>query len=151
MIKHNESGTEDKISVEGDLADLKAGSGISVDNNTTYEYGADLHTEGAPIIDPAEGRTISIRLFEFKMNPGLKIRHLDKQQVFNSHASQIKTILWGDGLRPLDEVGPRVILNKKKGTYQIFVPCEARRDVLFIEKPRSLSEQLTKQNGSTRH
>lgn len=129
---------EDKIRVEGDLKNLKAGSGVE-----GYEYGADLATEGAPLIDPAQGKTISIRVFEFKMNPKMiKDFPNDRQTIFNAHSKQIKTILWGDGLIPLEEVAPRVIINKRKYKYQIFVPCEARLNVNFVDKPKSLSQQL---------
>lgn len=148
MTKHNESGeTNNKISVEGDLRELKPGDGVN-----GYEYGSNLETEGVRLVDPAEGRTVSIRVFEFKMNLDPKIRKnfpRDGQILFNAHAKQISTILWGDGLVPLDSVAPRVIINKKKGSYQIFVPCEAKLSTFFTEKPKSLSEQL--KNATPRH
>ena len=131
-----------------ELAELKPGNGVVLDDKTKYEYGADLNTEGVPLIDPGIGQTVSIRTFGFKMNPNIK-GIPDKQTLFNSHVRQIKTILWGDGLIPLEEVNPRVIINAKKHTYQFFIPCKARREVLFMEKPKNLSEHL-KSNSTAR-
>lgn len=129
---------------------LRPGTGISIDDKTKYEYGADLSTEGTPLIDPGIGKTVTIRVFDFKMNPDKeRIFPTDKQLIFNQHAKQISTILWGDGLIPLESVSPRVIVNKGQGKYKIFIPCEARSNTLFIDRPKSLSEQL--KNGTTRH
>ena len=124
------------------MAELKPGTGNKV-GDTQYEYGADLHTEGTPIIDPGIGRTVSIRVFDFKMNPTVRGFN-DKQAIFNSHAKQISTILWGDGLIPLEQVPPRVIIDYKKWSYKIFVPCEARLGTLFVDAPKNLSEELAK-------
>lgn len=145
---------EMKGSIEG-LENLKPGEGVQV-GDTKYEYGADLHTEGTPLLDPATGKTVAIRVFEFKMNPDPKVMKnfpTDMQVLFNAHAKQIATILWGDGLRPLEEVSPRVIIDKKGYKYRIFIPCEARRDTLFADKPQSLTEALSKapNNGTARH
>ena len=131
------------------MAELKPGNGIVIDDSTKYDYGATLDTEGMPLIDPGTGQTITIRVFEFKMNPNIK-QIPDKQTLFNSHARQIKTILWGDGLIPLEEVNPRVIIDAKKHTYQFFIPCKARREVLFMEKPKNLTEELLKSNSTAR-
>lgn len=127
-----------------EMADLKPGDGVVLDDKTKYDYGADLHTEGMRINDPGIGKTVSIRVFDFKMNPDPKVVFpTDKQILFNAHAKQITTIMWGDGLVPLEGVSPRVIINKKEHKYQIFVPCEAKSDVLFYDKPKSLNEVLT--------
>ena len=85
------------IDVEGEL---KPGEGVQIDQDTKYEYGSRLETEGIPLIDPGEGKIVSIRVFDFKMNPALKDFPIDKQLIFNTHAKQISTILWGDGLKP---------------------------------------------------
>lgn len=152
MTTQNPFGTDvssqDKITVEGDLDELKAGGGISI-GDTKYEYGADLHSGNVPLIDLATGKTISIRTFEFKINPTLKELPADRQLIFNTHAKQIATILWGDGLIPYEPVAPRVIVDLKGGKYQIFVPCQARLSTVFAEKPRSLTDQL--QDETTRH
>ncbi len=144
---------EKRIEVEGELKDLKPGKGVA-----GYEYGSNLETQGVQIADPGVGKTISIRAFEFKMNPDPKVREFfpDAQTLFNVHAKQIQTILWGDGLRYLEEVSPRVIIDKKRLNYRIFVPCEARLNVNFMDKPQSLNETLSKasrapKNGSIRN
>lgn len=128
-----------KIDIEGEF---KPGEGVD-----GYEYGADLNTTGVPLIDPGTGKTVSIRTFQFKMNPDPKVKRNfpDKQTLFNAHAKQITTILWGDGLRPLEEFAPRVIIDIKKGFYKIFVPCEARLNTLFVESPKNLTKELVKE------
>ena len=130
------------IDVEGEL---KPGEGVQIDQDTKYEYGSRLETEGIPLIDPGEGKIVSIRVFDFKMNPALKDFPIDKQLIFNTHAKQISTILWGDGLKPLESNPPRVIIDRKRGSYQIFVPCEARLGVGFVDKPVNLTQELAKQ------
>ena len=128
------------------MAELKPGNGVNL-GDIKYDYGADLHVKGMPLIDPETGKPISIRVFQFKMNPDPKVRKnfpTDGQTIFNTHAKQIKTILWSDGLRPFEESSPRVTINKKKGFYQIFVPCEAQLHQLFIDNPQNLNKALTK-------
>lgn len=129
--------------IEG-MENLKPGEGVQIDKDTKYEYGADLSTAGTPLIDPGTGKTLSIRVFTFKIDPNKlkEIGKTDKQKIFNSNARQISTILWGDGLIPFDGASPRVIIDKKKGFYKIFVPCEAKRGVMFLEKPKNLAEEL---------
>ena len=131
---------EERVTIENHK-DLTPGEGVLVDD-TKYEYGADLHTEGTPVIDPGTGETVSIRLFEFKMNPLMFKQQIDKQALFNAHSKQIATILWSDGLRPLESVPPRVIISSKKGSYLIFVPCEKRTGTFFSEKPKLLQNFL---------
>src|SRR3990167_598186 len=130
------------IDIEGELT---PGEGIQIDQDTKYEYGSQLETEGVPLIDPGEGKIVSIRVFDFKMNPAIKDFPTDRQLIFNTHAKQISTILWGDGLRPLESNSPRVIINKKRGSYRIFVPCEARLGVGFADKPMNLTQELAKE------
>lgn len=132
------------ITIEGDIDKLKKGSGVD-----GYEFGADLATEGVKIQDPGYGQTVTIRTFEFKMNPEIKPFPTDTQQLFNAHARQISTLLWADGLVPFEEVSPKVIINKRKKTYTIFVVAKPNASNMFIEKARNLSEHL--QHGRTRH
>ena len=149
MTTQKQSGMDAK-KFKKELAELKPGEGVD-----GYEYGANLDAEGMPLIDPGTGQTVTIRTFVFKMNPNIK-NIPDKQILFNSHARQIKTILWGDGLVPLEEISPRVIIDTKKHRYQFFIPCKARREVLFMEKPKNLSELLkstsaARPSETTRH
>ena len=132
-----------------EMAELKPGEGVDI-GGTKYEYGADLNTEGTPLIDPGTGQTVTIRTFEFKVNSKIK-RLPDKQALFNSHARQIKTILWGDGLIPLEEIAPRVIMDKKNRFYKIFIPCEAKLGVLFMDNPKNLSEHLKSNSAARRN
>lgn len=144
MTQQHASGTDgsqDKVIVEGNLNELKGGDGISISDDTTYEFGADLNADPTPLIDPGTGKTISIRLFEYKMDPRVKQRP-ERQALFDAHAKQILTMLWADGLRPMEEVAPRVIIDMKKREYKIFVPAEARLNAMFMDKAKTLSESL---------
>lgn len=132
------------ISIQG-LENLTPGEGVQIDKDTKYEYASELSTDGVPLIDPGIGRTIAIRVFTYRINPGKKLPD-DKQLIFNNHAKEIERFLWGDGLVPFEDAAPRVIIDKKKGFYQIFVPSKARQGVMFMEKPKNLSEVLQK-NG----
>lgn len=140
-MKQPKSGeTIEKGTIEG-FENLTPGEGVE-----GYEYASELSTDGAQIIDPGYGKTVTIRDFHFSMNPAVK-ELPDQQSLFNAHAKQISTILWADGLIPVDSVAPRVIINKKKHLYHIFVTCEARMNQVFIDKPKNLSEHL----HATRH
>lgn len=131
------------VDIEGEL---KPGEGIQVDKDTKYEYGSDLSTDGVPLIDPGTGKTVAIRTFEYKINPEYRTKFPDnKQLIFNLHAKQIATQLWGDGLRPLDGVSPRVIINVKKGFYKIIVAAEARLNAMFAESPKNLTIELVRE------
>lgn len=137
-----------KVQIEGEL---KKGEGVQIDKETKYEYGATLQTEGVPLIDPGIGKTIALRTFTFKINPERQqYFYPEKQVLFNEHAPQISHILWGDGLRPFDGASPRVIINRDKGFYKIIVPCEARRDVLWGEKPKNLTQELMRKHDSAK-
>lgn len=143
MEKRKLKGTND-INIKG-LEDLRPGTGVDI-GGTKYEYASELATEGVPLIDPGGGAVNVIRVFTFKKNPEKKYLP-GKQALFSSHAKQIETVLWGDGLRPLEHVSPRVIINNKVGSYQIFVACEAAKGVIFSQKDRNpelLHKQLAK-------
>lgn len=143
--KLNKSGMDAK-KFKKEVEELKPGDGVTFDDGTKYEYGADLNTE-TPLIDPGEGGSNVIRQFMFKMNPETRRNFPDRQALFNAHAKQITTILWGDGLRPLEEFSPRVIIDMKRGIYKIFVPCKSAKGVIFSEKDRNpelLHKQLSK-------
>ena len=137
------------VDVKGELT---PGTGIDVGDDTKYEYASQLETDNVPLIDPGGGGVVVIRVFKFKMNPERKSLP-GKQKIFSSHSKQIETILWGDGLRPLESNPPRVILNNKGGFYQIFVPCIAAKGVIFSEKDRNptlLHKQLGKLDPKTK-
>ena len=136
--------------------DLVPGEGVSVDKDTKYEYGADLQTDGTPIMDPGTGKTITLRVFEFAVDPR-KVLFLptDKQKIFNDHSKLILTQLWADGLRPYEGASPRVIISKDRLNYKIIVPAEARLNMMFVDRPHNLTDMLSstskKKNATPRH
>lgn len=133
------------VNIDG-AENLKRGTGVQIDSETNYDYAGEFSTDGVPLIDPGTGKTVSIRVFTFKIDPSkLRLVPKDKQKLFNDHSKFIEKVLWGDGLIRLDGVNPRVIINKKGLFYQIFVPCEAKRGVMFMDKPHNLTKLLAEE------
>lgn len=98
---------------------------------------------GTPLIDPAVGKKIIIRKFEFEWKKGIKTEErmnaqYNKQEFFNSHAKYIKDFLWKDGLSILENQDPKMIFNNKG--YVIVVATEARWGVSIFDKPTTLQQ-----------
>ena len=110
--------------------------------------GQELEVKSDPLIDAGMGKLVTIRRFFFSKNPDPKVRlPIHNQDLFNAHWNQIRDILWRDGLRPIDEVNPRVIRGKKG--YNIFITCEPRItgagvQGAFSEKGKTLQTILSK-------
>jgi len=66
-----------------DIEHLKPGEGVRLDDNTKYEFGADLESDKAAILDTGEGKSVVIRVFGFKMNPEIKNFTNDKQAILS--------------------------------------------------------------------
>src|SRR3990167_830847 len=95
-----------------------------------YEYGANLDAEPVRVDDPATGRTLTMRSFDFTIPPNVDIKNFpkSKQQIFSDHVRLIKTMLWADGLVPYEGnigVAPRVLINLKARTFKIIVVAQA--------------------------
>lgn len=103
---------------------------------------SDVHTKSAPIDDPGVGKAVILRNFEFSRNPEFKGK-ITEQEIFNKHWRQISTILWSDGLIPLESVEPRIVFTRN-GTYRIFVTCVANSKNLVMETPETLGKLLNK-------
>lgn len=99
-----------------------------------------IEAHSDPLVDKAQGKPIILRTFEFQLNPNLpKNIKFSKQDIFNSHKELIEKILWGDGLRPLDEVKPpKVQISKKLNKYRIFLVCQPRSGATVVDTMRKL-------------
>ncbi len=106
-------------------------------------YGTELKSDATPIIDPASGKPAIIRMFDFRMDKSIRRFEATKQQVFSAHSKQILTLLWADGLRPIEGVNPRVSIDTRKRTYKIVVAAEPRLHQTVIETPNSLNDVLS--------
>ena len=97
-----------------------------------------------PLIDSATGKKVVIRVFNFKWHKGKRPHDAEnyKQQIFNSHASFLKSFLWKDGLRILENEDPKLVFIK--GGYKIAIACEARFGLNIFEKGKTLQELLKK-------
>lgn len=97
--------------------------------------------------DRGVGTEVIWRFFEFAANPEA-FKEYEKshghmpyaQEIFQSHVKGIEAMLWQDGLRPIEEYPPRLILSKKKDRYLIHVAAEPSRGNVVVEKPKTLSE-----------
>lgn len=97
--------------------------------------------------DTGTGEVIVIRSFEFGANPAT-FKEYEKnygrlpyaQEIFQSHMKGILSLLWQDGLSPVEEIPPRLILSKKKDKYMIMVGARPQLGQTILEKPQTLSE-----------
>lgn len=91
--------------------------------------------------DTGTGQAIVLRFFEFGVNPlAFKDHKPTEQELFESHRRGIESSLWVDGLRPYEEVQPRIMFSKSKTHYRIIV-ATTPKDVL-LEQTQTLSQLL---------
>lgn len=99
-----------------------------------------LSTESATKLedDTGWGPEVILRTFEFSANPETPLP--SAQILFNSHLKGIEGMLWADGLKPADDIEPRLVFAKNRKGYRIFVACRPMLGQTVLEKPRTLSE-----------
>lgn len=91
--------------------------------------------------DEGHGAALVLRCFTFKANPEVFQHHQPtKQELFNHHLKGIEIALWRDGLTPFVDSEPRLIVNKEKGTYEIWVGARPMKGHMLHEKPQTLTE-----------
>lgn len=111
--------------------------------------GQEVEVQSDPLVDSGTGAPVIMRFFEFKADPvTFKRDKPSNQQLFNSHAQQIRTFLWKDGLEPLEIMEPRIIRAKKQDGYRIMITCQPRSGVVLAEKTQTL-QQIIKQKNAT--
>lgn len=116
-----------------------------IDNGVHYdvkkgEVHSDVHLED----DEGFGKTIVVRSYDFQANPqAFKERTPSKQELFDAHAKQIEVQLWADGLQPMPEVHPQVILSKRRNGYRIVVGAEPRKGELFTTADQRKTQTLS--------
>lgn len=91
--------------------------------------------------DTGTGPVVILRTFEFGANPQVfKTHPPTNQELFDSHLKGIQAMLWSDGLKPMEEIEPRLIFSKNKKKYRIFVGCKPLLGQIVLERPQTLSE-----------
>lgn len=91
--------------------------------------------------DKGTGDAAIIRMFEFAANPEAFKQHTPtRQELFNYHHKQIEITLWGDGMKVIPEVPPRLTINKAKTKYRIFVGAKPMKGNLLPYQPQTLSQ-----------
>lgn len=110
---------------------------LNHDNIFKAETTSQTHLED----DEGVGDAAIIRMFEFSANPeAFKQRTPTKQELFNYHHKQIEITLWGDGMKIMEEVNPRVTISKNKRKYRIFVGAKPQRGHILTERPKTLAQ-----------
>lgn len=136
------------------LNDMKSSDLFDIDTGLEKWQGQEVSTQSDPLVDPGTGEPFFIRSFTFHFDPkilkGIKDKKIPaptKQKLFNSNWSQIRTMLWGDGLIAIQEKDfePRMKIGKKK--YTIVLLCKPRTKVsgikeMLVDKPKNLNEYL---------
>lgn len=123
--------------IEGNIEDW------GLDDISKVETSSDTHLED----DLGSGDAVIIRVFEFSANPDVFKRHTPtKQELFNYHAKGIEVMLWQDGLTVVPEVAPRVVVNKKKTKYHIFVGAMPSKGHLLNVVPQTLTDVMAKKS-----
>ena len=90
-------------------------------------YGQEVEVQSDTLVDSGKGKPVIMRFFEFRADPiTFKRDNPTNQQLFNTHAQQIRTFLWKDGLQPLEIMEPRIIRAKKQDGYRIMITCQPR-------------------------
>ena len=111
-----------------------------------YEHEVDsIETQSKTTLeqDQGAGGAAIIRCFTFGVNPiAFKEAKPTKQELFNSHVKGIEVMLWRDGMKLMTEVEPRILVDEKSMSYQIFVGARpAKGHVLTrIQVPKTLKE-----------
>jgi len=114
---------------------------FNADDGSGKWEGKELGFKSDPLTDPGIGKPMILRYFEFVFKPGLKEKPT-KQQLFNYHWPQIRTILWGDGLVANTDVDPRVKVGRKK--YKIILLCEPKFKTMVADRPQTLQQLFNK-------
>lgn len=91
--------------------------------------------------DAGEGGAAIIRAFDFAANPEAFNKHQPTaQELFNHHLKGIEVMLWRDGMKVMTEVPPRLLFNKKKNKYRIFVGAAPQKGHILTQRPKTLSQ-----------
>jgi len=114
------------------------GESFKVKDKEVWE-GQEMAAESDPIFDPGMGQTLTIRKFDFRGNPEIE-QAPSKQELFNAHWPQIKTMLWKDGLVEMEEIPPKLMFTRTG--YTIVVVAKARLGVMWNDRPLTLNDIL---------
>lgn len=132
---HKSRDIEDHI-VESTTASIVDETGEA----NTYEVNqGEVHADVQLSEDTGEGKAVIVRTFFFKANPeGFRERTPSKQELFNAHAIQIQSLLRDDGLQPMSEVRPQLVIGKTKTHYKIVVGAEPLPGMILHQRPDTL-------------
>ena len=99
-------------------------------------YAKEDQTNESTMHDSGTGTPVTIRLFEFKLQPNLETLPTKEQILTPEYLKHLKVQLWGDSLRLVME--PRVVIDTE--SIKIFAPCEPSAGSNFLEEPKTIQE-----------
>ncbi len=103
----------------------------------TVQVESDTHLED----DHGTGEHVIIRTYEFAANPlQFGQRTPDYQELFDSHKKGIAALLWQDGLTPVPEIDPKIVISKNQDRYFIMVTARPSLGQSVLDKSQTLSE-----------
>ena len=94
--------------------------------------------------DTGTGKEVILRFFDFGVNfQAFKNHKPSAQELFDNHRQGLESLMWRDGLRPFEEVEPRLIFSKDKKHYRFIIACTPTLNSVLTDKPQTLSQLLT--------
>jgi hypothetical protein len=122
--------------VESTKASIVEESG---ETNTYDVNQGEVHGDVQLSEDQGVGKAVIVRTFFFKANPQAFREYTpSKQELFSAHATQIQAQLAEDGLKPMPEISPKLVIGKTKTHYKIIVGAEPMAGQLLHQRPDTL-------------
>lgn len=95
-------------------------------------YGSANETDRQVLNDPATGKPVILRKFDFTLPPNSQVT---EKELIEAHQDRLKGFLWKDELVVVGEV--KCVLDAVKGAFSLFVPCQPRggSNIIDVTKP----------------
>ena len=101
------------------------------------------HSETKLAQDIGVGQLVDIKFFDFAADFEVFKQHKPTaQELFDTHKKGILSLLWRDGLKPFEEVEPRLIFSRNKRYYRFIIACVSRVGAVITDTPRTLTQLL---------
>ena len=105
-------------------------------------YGTNAETEKFRLEDPASGRKIIVRHFDYMYPPGRRVKPTKAQILTKDYLNYLKNGLWADELEMI--MDPKVVFYKKG--FRVFVTCQAKKGSIIpyhaVDMAKPLQEQI---------
>jgi len=99
--------------------------------------GGTYETDPVKLEDDRSGSPIIVRRFSFKFPPDIE-DFPTEEEILDEQMKRLEIFLWKDGFRLIQE--PRVIIDTKKKTYDIFATCQVDKGNVLLDTPMALQD-----------